>query len=651
MSIKWDFPLSYNAEYDGFNNSGIATFTGARFDNLAREIIQNSLDASNDDSPKVTVKFEFLKIKRAEFPGADGLLDVMERCLKEQKSKKKVDAKAVDFFKKSIGVLQADEIACLRISDVGTTGLRGDYRNSEGEWHTITKAQGVSVKEPTAGGSFGIGKNATFTVSVLRTVFYSTLYKDERGKKVTLAQGKSILVAHKTDSGECTRGTGFYGEEDQYMPIEKNLPGVLCPKEQGCVILVAGFVAGQNWAQKIMAAVVANFFCAINDGKLDVLIQDESKKTEKIQKTTLDACFEKIKQVMPKDDEVENSHHYYQVMKSPDKTLDKQFSALGHCKIMLLKQEGLPKRVALVRKTGMLITDEQKRLKQWSSCADFAAVVVCDSDKGNELLRSMENPQHNAFEPDQIEDSDQRKKASEALRSLIDWIKEQVFALAQPEVSEMSSVKELNQFFHDLDAAETIDEDEKGRDDEREQDIEGAPVYAPRPMKKVKPKPEPVPDGDDNGDAGGADESDDGKGGKGGKGSGRGKGGGSGGSGNKESRQPFKLQNIRVVPDGAGGDKKIVYFTPEHEGVMQLSLAISGDDGNAEAVAIVDATGPKETDVKVDEGNVSMHFNKPSDQGAARIALRVTLAKSVNESLAVNAFGSQRESKSEGKKR
>ena len=43
---------------NGFNDGGIAEFASTKYDGLAREIIQNSLDARNDENEPVKVVFE-----------------------------------------------------------------------------------------------------------------------------------------------------------------------------------------------------------------------------------------------------------------------------------------------------------------------------------------------------------------------------------------------------------------------------------------------------------------------------------------------------------------------------------------------------------------------------------------------------------------
>lgn len=610
MNVGWNFPSSEGGSDDGFNDAGIETYTGAPFEGLAREIIQNSLDASIDEDAQVTVKFELVEIKRDEFPDANGLFDILKQCHKESGEK---DKKEQEFFRVAAQTLNVtnDYVTCLKISDSGTTGLCGDYEKRQGQWHAITKGKGITDKrDPTAGGSYGIGKNASFTVSRLRTVFYSTRYKDGK-ETVYRAQGKSILKSHSMGNGGWTQGTGFYGIKDGCQPLVGNIPEILRPKKQGCVVLVAGFDAVQDWQRIISTTVIANYFCAIDNERLKVIIRDQDGKTGIIKKDTLQACFKTALEWDIDSESIENSFHYYQAMKSPDSSCrDKEFPSLGHCKIWVLKQDGAPKRVALLRKTGMLITDDPKGLKRWVGHADFVGVFMCESPKGNELLRAMENPQHNAFEPERAIES-KRKQCKKALKEMCDWIRSCIDSLAKPEETEVSPIDELAEFFPDLDAPETIAGDE-------ERDIEGEPVFSPKPIKhKVTVDAESEADGED----GGAGENDGQGGGV--HGHGAGHGGGTGGTGDRGGKaQHASIRDVRVVSDAVDGKRKTVYFTPTQDGNVHVQILVVGDDGNTEKIPLQNPDEFRSVEVRKDK----------------RVSLQAIFTEDVRESIMVRAF-------------
>ena len=199
-NIGWRFPPTQGGIGAGFNDSGIAHFSGAPLSSLARETIQNSLDARDDPEKPVHVSFELVQLKPEDI-GRDELRRAIESCEQERINDETVKA-ALKVARKS---MDTEDIPCLRVSDRNTTGLRGDH------WRTLVKMQGVSYKpnHVGAGGSHGIGKYAPFSVSTPRTVFYWTCYPKD-GKAIEHFQGKSVLMSHQGVDGE-TQGTGFYG--------------------------------------------------------------------------------------------------------------------------------------------------------------------------------------------------------------------------------------------------------------------------------------------------------------------------------------------------------------------------------------------------------------------------------------------------------
>lgn len=198
--IGWRFPPTNGGRSDGFNDPGIAHFSGALLSSLARETIQNSLDAKGTLSEPVHVSFELIYLRPTDV-GREELAQAIDACRQEAGDDERASS-ALALAQESI---KQDKIPCLRVSDRSTTGLRGD------NWLALVKKQGVSHKPELegAGGSFGIGKYAPFVVSAPRTVFYWTCYQ-ENGKETEKFQGKSVLMSHDSEEGE-TQGTGFYG--------------------------------------------------------------------------------------------------------------------------------------------------------------------------------------------------------------------------------------------------------------------------------------------------------------------------------------------------------------------------------------------------------------------------------------------------------
>jgi len=68
MEIKWNFPANGDGQMRGWNEAGIQTFTGNKTAALAREICQNSLDASVGEEA-VVVTFSRRTILTKNIPG------------------------------------------------------------------------------------------------------------------------------------------------------------------------------------------------------------------------------------------------------------------------------------------------------------------------------------------------------------------------------------------------------------------------------------------------------------------------------------------------------------------------------------------------------------------------------------------------------
>ena len=157
----------------GINDAGIETFTADMNRSLVREIIQNSLDAVREDNDEpVRVEFEMIRIKREDIPDVNTLQSAIKKCYESNAD----EPDAFRFFSKADETLNQEYVNVLRISDYNTKGLEGSDTCEKGSnWSRLVKENGSSNKGQSSGGSFGIGKSATFACSDLRTVFYSSL--------------------------------------------------------------------------------------------------------------------------------------------------------------------------------------------------------------------------------------------------------------------------------------------------------------------------------------------------------------------------------------------------------------------------------------------------------------------------------------------
>ena len=631
--IGWRFPPTNGGRVDGFNDPGIAHFTGSPHSSLARETIQNSLDARADYDQPVHVSFEMIELSPDDIGRAD-LAAAIDACRREVDS----DDPAQPELIRAREVLAREKIPFLRVSDRNTTGLRGKH------WRTLVKMQGASFKAELegAGGSFGIGKYAPFAVSALRTVFYWTCY-EEGGRNLERFQGKCVLMSHQHD-GEEVQGTGFYGLRDGCAEMTTSIPDCFRLTMQrsrpilGTSLAIAGFMEARDWRKRVASSVIENFFYAIDRGHLKVLIEpgDGDGSLFEIDDTTLGNCFATLLDESPdsEDERAEGGNSlsqaraFWEISDDDEPVIEKQDQDLGHCRLWIRVGEGLPSRVAFVRRTGMLVTTQQRNLIRFSGFRDFAALCVFEDPAGNELLRRMENPRHDQFEPDRLPKED-RQRGRRALKRITDWIRSEVRRQAGPPEGGRSTVlAELATYLPDMQPDEPFD------DAVRENGGTGEPGFGERVTLTLKPVRRPTPptlpsseessgdgdsDGEDTGGAGGGGTgTNEGSGGTGGSGEGEGQGG-TGGRGGRQPRvRGIPVSGVRILSITGQANCYQLSFQSGGSGVARLELEEAGD-----------STTIQRDDIRAVADNVSL--DRVSLSEGQRTTVDITADTSIGE--------------------
>ena len=402
--IQWRFPSNDHGENKGINDSGVATFRGTPLKSLAREICQNSLDAARGKT--VRVDFNVFSLPMEKVPGIEYLRDVFARCLDFWGMQKAVTTK--EFYTNAIEVAKREECSFLRISDFNTIGLTGTNGEINTNWTNLTKSSGASDKKGTAGGSYGIGKYAPFACSDFSTVFYSTYNKDEE----IAYQGVSRLVTFKrSEDEETTQGIGYFGNEKN-TPVYQQItlePGFSRTEgDYGTDIYIAGYkFANGDWQKDIIVSVLDGFLGAIWNEKLVLNVGDKE-----ISKGKLQDLME-----IYRDDLTDYTEKYYQVLVSCEtQWKEEDFMGLGLVKLgILVGDPEAPRRVAMIRQTGMKIMDKD-HLPGHAPCV---GVMFIEGDKINEKLRVMENPEHTLWQPDRAKNPIAAKELIKALNRFI----------------------------------------------------------------------------------------------------------------------------------------------------------------------------------------------------------------------------------------
>lgn len=592
--IGWRFPPTNGGRVDGFNDPGIAHFSGQPLSSLARETIQNSLDARLEPDKPVHVSFELIDVNPDEV-GRDELFKAITKCMDSTSDS---DRRVATALQKASDTIRSDAIPCLRISDRNTSGLGGQ------QWGALVKMQGASFKADIAGagGSFGIGKYAPFAVSNLRTVFYWTCYQEEESDRVMEKfQGKSVMMSHKHNQEE-TQGTGFFGYRENCRELLASDPIPHCFRVldlegrpiRGTSLGIWGFDPRDNWRRRIATSVIENYFYAISTRQLEITMEPSDDEGDSDDMMTIDAgsldnWFDYVTEGIQGDRQDLDLARALCDLSREAPTVEKQDQDLGHCKLWIRVETGLPKRVAIVRRSGMLVTARQPRLIRFDGYSDFVALVVFEDPAGNELLRGMENPRHDKFEPQRLPESEQ-KKGRQALHRITRWIRDQIKERAGPEAGGKETVlTELATYLPDYRTDEPFDAADEPDPSGSEPGIGDRITVSLRPIRRIRSQVKAADtdagydddyDGDDVGQSGGGGltpESTEGTG-TGGSGDGDGSGGTGGKGGDGRQRANVGVQGVRIIDVGRPEENRYrVRFRPDRTGIARLTFSELGD--------------------------------------------------------------------------
>ncbi|MGO9274998.1 MAG: hypothetical protein ACLQOO_33000 [Terriglobia bacterium] len=497
--MKWVFASNDGGRDSGFHDAGVETFKG-NFDRyLARELIQNSLDARLDAKKPVKVKFALEKLDRSAIPDLKGLSATFVRCADYWADQ----PKARKFFEDAAKLANAEAVTALRVGDYNTTGVIGSDTDRTKNWYNLIRCAGSSSKSGAEGGSFGIGKNAPFAASQMRTVLYSTYNSDREH----VFQGVAMLASHQLPSGRTAQPTGYLGGRDgSSLRSKDDIPPIFLRRHMGTDIIVLGFPATESWKKDLVYSVLESCWPAIDHNDLVVTVGDLEISSSNLRAALATFSGE--------DDFT--AHLYFKAFKDSGHAFHENLPSLGEVTLYLTTGDSdLPKRVAMVRKTGMVVFH-----KQFRSIVPFCGVFMCRNEKGNKLLRDMEPPRHDYWDSDHPEKGANRKTEAEYVQFIRDCVK----TLLPADDAKVISVPGLNRFLPDDD--ESPDEPFDGvKDLEKAESAERSPLPEKIEGKKIDSRRSSVaPDHAEEGEGEGEAQGEDG-------GGHEEPGGGSGGSG------------------------------------------------------------------------------------------------------------------------
>ena len=171
MALDYEFEKVGSGDEDGFNDALMTTFDMDIPRAVARESIQNIIDAAT--VKPVVAEFQLLDKEIGTLPNLPQLRRRIKACREYFPNAKD----CVNFFKSAQQMLNGDRINIMKISDYNTKGLTGKDDDRNGNYYAFLKGVGTTAKaSQEAGGSYGFGKGSLFAASSLKMIFVSSIY-------------------------------------------------------------------------------------------------------------------------------------------------------------------------------------------------------------------------------------------------------------------------------------------------------------------------------------------------------------------------------------------------------------------------------------------------------------------------------------------
>lgn len=602
---RLEFLENQAGEEEGLGNAGIETFRDTPFVSCSREAGQNTLDAAESRPVRMALLEHF--VPADQIPSIEKLRETIASCLKAARATG--SEKDRDYFENASEVISRDTIRVLEIADYNTTGLEGPPDDNGSKFHALVKSSGKSKKTTeTSGGSFGIGKNATFAVSDLRTVFYSTLYDTSDGEKFAL-QGKVQLVSHTDADGVERTSKGYWGHPE-FKAVEdpELVPQWLRRDTKGTSVYSVGFRGREDWIDRMTVPLLSNFFVAIDDGDIEFEVGNGTRMVngETLAELLEDEAIEKAAEDASHGDDIRLARQLYQCRNS-EESITRNFLVddLGEFRAKILVAEAMPKRVAIVR-NGMLIAQSLEhfgdKFARFPGARDFIMLVEPADDEASKVLKSLENPQHNAFSAGRLDDPSKQKKVTRAMKQLIVELRTLIRENAEITGGDAVKLDELGEFFADAGS-------EEAKVPSAEDDPETIKFT---PAKRARPKPKKPVARHSEGDEGGAGHNE-GDGGAGTDGKGGGSGAGEGGGGTRGQQPTVRLATVRNVERSPS--VRSVFFTPDDAGDIELTFLATGVYDETE-LTVANASGDASCIAR--KGRVELNVEK-----GARVEIEV----------------------------
>lgn len=276
--------------------------------------------------------------------------------------------------------------------------------NNSTAFHGFLHSTGASnEKKANSGGAFGIGKAAYYAMSPIRCIMVSSQTEDANHVPRYVFQGVAQLCTHQTKDGVLRTPIGFYSTNGA-NPVTNidEIPEIFRRTETGTSINVLGIDIQsledkRNIYKEIKLAILRNFWLAIYNNRLEVVIGDSFTGTESISSSNIVSLIEESFQELSDDGRKGNINPrpYLELVRNA-KLGDKKYiliednlPRLGAVRLYIFRHPEGRGRILYFRMPNMMV----KREKLPSS-NNFFAVFICANPEGDKLLKRMESVAH-----------------------------------------------------------------------------------------------------------------------------------------------------------------------------------------------------------------------------------------------------------------
>ena len=428
----------------GFSATSITTFDDLRPAAVVRELLQNSLDAARSGGvAKAAIRFRLARVSRDQIPGIAAYEQAFRGALERQRDPKTnaLPGQAKLIASRIEHALAQPHLDVLSIVDNGV-GLDERRMNA-------LLSDGVSAKDNQATGTYGNGHFTAVPASDLRYILYGGV--TETGGWI--AAGHAILASHYVSGEEHLRGAdGFFvrgfnaGKSALYdymtgrdLPelIHRDLNHIQSTHGHGTTVIITAFnhflEEDRALWNMIAQAVSANFFVAIEEGTLEVTV-DDLRPGHDAGPRTLDRS--NLSDVLAEHQNQKRSGAFLSGSRAFDAhqafcsgrrhVIETEVGAIA---IHLRENPAGTTRIDLCR-NGMWITDDKSATGipgfyyRFTERIPFQAVLSLNADDGrdlHELIRIAEGPLHDSIRVKRLPRADQ-SRCRNALDEIRIWI-------------------------------------------------------------------------------------------------------------------------------------------------------------------------------------------------------------------------------------